>query len=199
MRNYGLSLLAVSLCQPPFIYPVWSWGYTSVNWASKEKSVCWRPNTIDYLGYMDRYYITVAISGTISRMNKVAQESHFQHCFPVLNQDVLFLSGFFFFFFLAWFKISPRIISNNTKETDFYATVNFTSKNSPMVRSRGLSKIFSRYQIVFYNMLLSVPTVLSKVPKYLLTSSIVVRLYSLVIGVNEKIQFTLRYFLKFFF
>lgn len=68
-----------------------------------------------------------------------------------------------------------------------------------MVRSRGLSKIFSRYQIVFYNMLLSVPTVLSKVPKYLLTSSIVVRLYSLVIGVNEKIQFTLRYFLKFFF
>lgn len=48
---------------------------------------------------MDRYYITVAISGTISRMNKVAQESHFQHCFPVLNQDVLFLSGFFFFFF----------------------------------------------------------------------------------------------------
>lgn len=46
---------------------------------------------------MDRYYITVAISETIRRMDKVAQESHFQNCFLVLNQDVLFLSGFFFF------------------------------------------------------------------------------------------------------
>lgn len=48
-------------------------------------------------------------------------------------------------------------------------------------------------------MLLSVPTMLLKVSKYLLTSSIVVRLYSLVIDVNEKLQFTFRYFLKFFF
>lgn len=47
---------------------------------------------------MDRYYITVAISETIRRIDKVAQQSHFQNCFLVLNQDVLFLSGFFFFF-----------------------------------------------------------------------------------------------------
>lgn len=47
-------------------------------------------------------------------------------------------------------------------------------------------------------MLLSVPTMLSKVSKYLLTFSIVVRLYSLVINVNEKLHFTFRYFLNFF-
>lgn len=48
-------------------------------------------------------------------------------------------------------------------------------------------------------MLLSVPTMPSKVSKYLLASSIVVRLYSLVIDVNEKLQFTLKYFLNFSF